>query len=110
MSDVAKGKIAGKGVDANPTVTNTIIVDAAFSDFEKLNFGFSKEGDDVNLKMSNNDIEKLFNYWCYNILTEQEDDESKVSNIARSWSPLKSAFRVWSKPIFDNYLQAYSVL
>ena len=59
--------------------------------------------------MSNNDIEKLFNYWCYNILTEQEDDESKVSNIARSWSPLKSAFRVWSKPIFDNYLQAYSV-
>ena len=109
MSDVAKGKITGKGVDDNPTVTNTIIVDAAFSDFDKLNFGFSKEGDDVNLAMSNNDIEKLFNYWCYNILAEQEDDESKVSNIARSWSPLKSAFRVWSKPIFDNYLQAYSV-
>ena len=109
MSDVAKGKITAKGIDANPTVTNSIIVDATFSDFDKLNFGFSKEGDDVNLKMSNNDIEKLFNYWCYNILTEQEDDESKVSNIARSWSPLKSAFRVWSKPIFDNYLQAYSV-
>lgn len=109
ISDIAKVKITEKGVDVNPTITNTIIVDAAFSDFDKLNFGFSKEGGDVNLKMSNNDIEKLFNYWCYNILTEQEDDESKVSNIARSWSPLKSAFRVWSKPIFNNYLQSYSV-
>ena len=109
MSDVAKGKLADKGVDTNPTVTNTIIVDAAFSDFDKLNFGFSKEGGDVNLKISNNDIEKLFNYWCYNILAEQEDDESKVSNISRSWSPIKSAYRVWSKPIFDNYLQAYRV-
>ena len=44
MSDVAKGKIAGKGVDANPTVTNTIIVDAAFSDLKNLILAFQRRG------------------------------------------------------------------
>src|SRR5690606_10312527 len=48
-----------------------------------------------------NDVEKLFNFWCFKLLGEQTDVEAKVSNISRSWSPLKSALRVWFKRRLD---------
>jgi hypothetical protein len=49
--------------------------------------------------MSISDIEKTFNYLCYQLLKEQEDDKAKYSNIARSWSTLKQALRVWFKTV-----------
>ena len=51
--------------------------------------------------MSRNDVEKLFNYWCFKLLSEQTEVEAKVSNVSRSWSPLKSALRVWFKRSID---------
>jgi type III restriction enzyme len=54
--------------------------------------------------MSVNDIEKTFNYLCFKLLKEQDDEDSKISNISRSWSPLKSALRVW----FRQYVSSES--
>ena len=51
--------------------------------------------------MSRNDVEKLFNYWCFKLLSEQTDATARVSNVSRSWSPLKSGLRVWFKRSLD---------
>ena len=100
--DKARKKLEKAGIDLKPNVTNEIIVNAQFEDFDQLDFEFQKKGKDVKLDVSRNDIEKLFNYWCYQLLKEQTEDDAKITNLARSWSPLKSAFRVWFKQVFGE--------
>jgi len=93
------------GVDLEPVVLNKLMVDAVIEDFDKLNYEFANKGRDVDFQMSRSDIEKTFNYYCYKILQEQTDHEARISNIARSWSPLKSAIRVWLRRVLssDNF-------
>lgn len=98
---VARPKIEANGIDIQPKLTNKLIVDAEFSDYDKLSLEFAKHGRDEDYEMSRNDVEKLFNFWCYKLLSEQTDVEAKISNISRSWSPLKSALRVWFKRSLD---------
>jgi len=98
---IKRPKIEGKGVDLNSKLTNKIVVDAEFTDFDKLDFDFTKKGRDEEYEMSQNDVEKLFNYWCFKLLSEQTESNAKVSNVSRSWSPLKSALRVWFKRSLD---------
>jgi type III restriction enzyme len=57
--------------------------------------------------MSQNDVEKTFNYLCWQLLKEQTENEAKITNISRSWSPLKSAIRVWMKSIFTENSSYY---
>lgn len=95
-------KLEKKKVDLNPNVTNQLIVDAEFEDFDQLSFDFIKKGNDLKFEMSQNDVEKTFNYYCYKILQEQTEDEAKISNISRSWSPLKSAIRVWLRQVISE--------
>lgn len=57
--------------------------------------------------MSKNDVEKTFNYYCYKLLKEQTEEDAKISNIARSWSPFKSAIRVWLKGIVSDNSDEY---
>jgi type III restriction enzyme len=112
-NDILKGKSSKKlsdsGIKLKPTITNQLIVDAKFKDFDQLSYEFKKEGHDVLLGMSLNDIEKTFNYYCYNLLEEQTEEEAKISNIARSWSPLKSAIRVWFKTILGANSDYYKI-
>jgi type III restriction enzyme len=94
-------KVEAKGIDIKPKLTNKLIVDAEFADYDKLSLDFAKQGRDEDYEMSRNDVEKLFNFWCYKLLSEQTDVEAKISNVSRSWSPLKSALRVWFKRSLD---------
>lgn len=103
----AQNRLAKKGIDLDSHIKNRIIVDAQFEDFERLNFDFQKKGHDVSLEISQNDVEKTFNYLCFQLLKEQTEDEAKITNIARSWSPLKSAIRVWMKRVFDENSDQY---
>jgi len=91
----ASKKLAEANIELNPRITNQMIVNAKFSDFDQLSYEFKKQGNDIYLEMSRNDVEKTFNYYCFKLLKEQTEDDAKISNIARSWSPLKSAIRVW---------------
>ena len=88
-----------------------MIVDAKFQDFDQLSYEFKKQGHDISLKMSRNDVEKTFTYYCYKLLKEQTEEDAKISNITRSWSPLKSAIRVWFKKILsddsDDYYKVF---
>jgi len=100
-------KLAKKGFDLDSSITNQIIVDAQFEDYDRINFEFQKQGHDVSLEMSQNDVEKTFNYLCFQLLKEQTEDKAKITNIARSWSPLKSAIRVWFKSVLGENSNYY---
>jgi len=97
-------KLESCDINLNPTVSNELVVNAEFEDFDQLSLDFSREGTDVSFEMSHNDVEKTFNYLCYHLLKEQTDVDAKITNIARSWGPLKSALRVWLKKVlgFDS--------
>jgi type III restriction enzyme len=94
--------LANRGLSLNPQVNNQVVVDAQFEDFDHLNLDFHRLGTEVDVEMSANDIEKTFNLLCWNTLKEQTEDAAKISNIARSWSPLKSALRVWLRNTVGN--------
>lgn len=95
-------KLESKGINITAKVYNRLIVDAIYTDFDQLSLDFKIKGEDEDFEMSQNDIEKSFNFLCYQLLKEQTDNDAKITNIARSWSPLKSAIRVWMKRIFGN--------
>jgi type III restriction enzyme len=95
-------KIETKGIDLNSNITNKLIVDAELFDYDKLNLEFATKGRDEEYEISRNDVEKLFNYWCFKLLLEQTELEARVTNVSRSWSPLKSALRVWFKRSLDQ--------
>ena len=95
-------RLTEAGIELNPKVTNLMIVDAEFRDFDQLSYEFNKQGYDVSLEMSKNDVEKTFNYYCFKLLSEQTEDNAKISNITRSWGPLKSAIRVWFISILSS--------
>ena len=61
-----------------------------------------KRGIDVELEMSTNDVEKTFNYLCSRLLKEQDDERAKYTNVARAWSVLKSAIRVWFQSVLSK--------
>ncbi|MCH7974714.1 MAG: hypothetical protein IH949_12680, partial [Bacteroidetes bacterium] len=98
--DRAQKKLEKKGVELTSKVYNRLIVDAVYTDFDQLSLDFKTKGEDKDFEMSQNDIEKSFNFLCYQVLKEQTDDDARITNVARSWSPLKSALRVWLKGIF----------
>jgi len=103
-------KLENLKVDLDGRLTNQIIVNAEFEDFDHLNYEFKREGRDLEIEMSTNDVEKTFNYICYQLLQEQDNVEAKYTNIARSWSTLKSAIRIWlKKTIGDDSNYFYRV-
>lgn len=103
----AEKKLSKKGFSLDSSITNQIIVDAQFEDYDRINFEFQKKGHDVSLEMSQNDVEKTFNYLCFQLLKEQTEDKAKITNIARSWSPLKKAVRVWFKSVLGENSDYY---
>lgn len=96
----SRSKLKKSGVDLSGHVSNKIIVNAEYDDYDHLNYEFHNEGKDIDIEMSVNDVEKTFNFLCYQLLQEQENEDAKYTNIARSWSTLKSAIRIW----FRKYL------
>jgi len=103
----AQGKLKKTGLDISGLLTNEIVASAKFEDFDQLSFDFAKKGKDISLEMSVGDVEKTFNYLCYQLLKEQQDEKAKYSNIARSWSVLKSALRIWLRSVLGENSDYY---
>ena len=94
--------LENKGIDSDDRYERSVMADAHFHNFDDdVN---NEYGRDVMVEVSNNDVEKLFSYRCYEILQEQTEDDAKLGNIARSWAPLKEALRQW----FNIALPSYS--
>ena len=52
--------------------------------------GENEEGSEANINISANDISRMFNICCYELLKE-----NRIGNVARSWSTLSQALRQW---------------
>lgn len=100
-------KLEKASVELSGHLTNKIIANAQFEDFDQIEIDFNEKGIDVDLEMSTNDVEKTFNFICYQLLKEQTDEQAKFTNIARSWSVLKSGIRIWMKSIFGENSDFY---
>jgi type III restriction enzyme len=107
LPDIKAKKLIERGIELKPKITNSIVVDAKFTDFDQLEYEFKREGHGLSLEMSRNDVEKTFTYYCYKLLKEQDDEAAKISNVARSWGPLKSGLRVWFKGILGDESNYY---
>lgn len=96
--------LQSKGIDSDPRYERKVMADAHFRDIEQ---DLSNDyGRGVMVEVSDNDVEKLFSYRCYEILQEQTEDDAKIGNIARSWAPFKEALRQW----FAIGLPSYSYI
>jgi type III restriction enzyme len=103
-------KLVKKGLALEPKVDTKLVVDAEFEDFDRMSLEFKRKGHDYSHEMSVNDIEKLFQFFCYHVLTEQTDSDAIVPNVARSWFRLKAALRVWnSKTTNFSNLDFYKI-
>ncbi len=98
----AEAKLKAKGVDLSQKLTNSIIANAKFEDFDQMAYEFQKKGMDFDFEMSTNDVEKTFNYFCLTLLKEQTDEQAKYTNVARAWGVFKSAIRVWLQNVLSK--------
>lgn len=101
--------LRAKGIDPDDHYERSVMADAHFRNFETDTN--NEYGRDVMVEVSDNDVEKLFSYRCYEILQEQTEDDTKLGNIARSWAPLKEALRQWFSIALNryNYLSQYKI-
>lgn len=96
LLDQRMDKLRNMGLTLNPHLTREIIVNAKFRNIDQLATDLMKSAD-AHVEISRNDVEKTFTLLCTQLLLEITDPDIKVSNIARSWSLLKSALRLWLK-------------
>ena len=87
-------KVGAKGVDLMQSLTNAMIVNAEWkSDDPSVDSGATE----VNAEVSANDAEKMFTRACAGLLVEQTEEETKVTNIARSAGVFRGGVRKWLK-------------
>lgn len=95
-------RLRQKGVVLSPHLTREIMVNAKFENIDQISTDILMMGADANVELSRNDVEKTFTLLCAQLLREQCSEDTKVTNIARSWSLLKSALRLWMKQTFPG--------
>lgn len=87
-------KIESKGLNLKPDITSDIITGVEIDDYDNFVSELKAEGSSQAQTVSLHDIERLYNLYCFKIISEQTDDQTKYAP-ARSWGPLKSALNVW---------------
>jgi len=110
FGDEIHRKLEAKGLELKTHLSTELVVDAEFEEFDRMSLEFKKKGHEYQHEVSENDVEKLFNYFCYEVLREQTDEEARITNVARSWNRLKSALRVWAgRTLNFTHLQFYKI-
>lgn len=87
-------KIQAKGLNLKPDITSDIITGVEIDDYDNFVSELKAEGSSQAQTVSLHDIERLYNLYCFKIVSEQTDERTKYAP-ARSWGPLKSALNVW---------------
>ncbi|MCL4546859.1 MAG: hypothetical protein M1576_03875 [Deltaproteobacteria bacterium] len=78
----------------NTIIENKLIIDAEIEDYDNFVKAIKESGKDLNKETSQNDIERMYNLLCFNIIAHQEEDNKKFAP-ERSWGKLKTAINVW---------------
>lgn len=87
-------KLQDKGLDLSPSLTNGLIVGVEIDDYDNFTKELLAEGDSYDEEMSQHDLERLYNLYCFTIIAKQSDEKRKFAP-ERSWGKLKTAMNVW---------------
>jgi type III restriction enzyme len=86
--NIAK-KLTDKKLVLNKRVTNGLIVDVEIDDYDNFKQELLSEGSSYEQEMSQHDLERLYNLFCFNSVAKQIDEDKKFAP-ERSWGKLKN--------------------
>ena len=89
-----------------PKIKNSLIIDAEIENYDNFVQEIKTKGKDIEKETSRNDLERLYNLLCFNILIRQEDEDKKFAP-ERSWGDLKSALNVWLSGLLKTKREDY---
>ena len=89
-----KNRLAEKGLDIHSVVTNGLITGVEIDDYDNFKQELLAEGSSHEQEMSQYDLERLYNLFCFNLIAKQTDENKKFAP-ERSWGKLKTAINVW---------------
>ena len=106
-----KKKLIAKGLELyNVKIKNKLIVDAEIEDYDNFVKEIREKGEDLSEETSKNDIERMYNLLCFNIIAKQEEENKKFAP-ERSWGKLKTALNVWfSEKIQEKRISYYIII
>lgn len=93
-------KLAKAGIDVDPKLTNGLIVGVEIDDYDNFKEELLSEGSSHDQEISQNDLEKLYNLYCFSLISKQTDENKKFAP-ERSWGKLKTALNVWFMETMD---------
>lgn len=103
-------KLAKAGIDVEPKVTNGLIVGVEIDDYDNFKEELLSEGSSHDQEISQNDLEKLYNLYCFSLISKQTDENKKFAP-ERSWGKLKTALNVWFMETMDvGRKNAYNII
>jgi type III restriction enzyme len=104
---VVRKKLIKKELDLEfAKIQNKLIVDAEIEDYDNFVKEIRESGEDLNEETSKNDIERMYNLLCFNIIANQEEENKKFAP-ERSWGKLKTALNVWFATKIQEKRSAY---
>ena len=106
-----KKKLIAKGLELyHVKIKNKLIVNAEIEDYDDFVKEIKEKGEDLDEETSKNDIERMYNLLCFNIIAKQEEDNKKFAP-ERSWGKLKSALNVWfEEKIHEKKTKYYIII
>jgi len=87
-------------------VESSLIVDAEIENYDNLIEEIKKTTSELSNEISRNDLERLYNLLCFNIISKQEDENKKFAP-ERSWGKLKTALNVYFSNLLDLSREDY---
>ena len=106
-----KKKLIAKGLELyDVKVPIKLIVDAEIEDYDNFVKQIKERGSDLIGDTSKNDIERMYNLLCFNIISKQEEENKKFAP-ERSWGKLKTALNVWfAEKIQEKRIAYYTII
>jgi type III restriction enzyme len=93
--ETVKNKTKAKDLNTEDCkIENKLIVDAEIEDYDNFVQEIRDKGEDLSAETSRNDLERMYNLLCFNIILKQEEENRKFAP-ERSWGKLKTALNVW---------------
>lgn len=106
-----KKKLIAKSLEIYSTkIKNKLIVNAEIEDYDNFVKEIRDRGIDLSEETSKNDIERMYNLLCFNIISKQEEENKKFAP-ERSWGKLKTALNVWfDEKIHEKRTTYYTII
>jgi len=96
-----KKKLKAHSLDVKDVkVQSSLVVDAEIENYDHFIEEMKESTGEVENEISRNDLERLYNLLCFNIISQQEDENKKFAP-ERSWGKLKTALNVYFSNLLD---------